>query len=196
MKQIEFKEKTNVLITDPCYVKDEIVGEDNTVSYNRVGDYEALINENTIYGDWSCFVYQGRLEGDERPGNWDEMYFKFWNEYNFSGKSSEEKKQFYEDWKKQKEQFMIENNVLGEFCADSGRVAVFNYDKLLKKYPCVKKFVDSHPWCATVVKDFAGTVEYYVRTEKDEEGKEHRSAHIIGTSTDGSNDFFTIQSGL
>lgn len=196
MKQVDFKESTNVLITDPCYVKDEIVGDDGKVSYNRVGDYEAAINENTIYGDWSCFVYQGKLEGDERPGNWDEMYFKFWNEYNFSGKSKEEKAAFYEDWKKQKEQFMKDNNVLGEFCADSGRVAVFNYDKLLKKYPCVQKFVDSHPWCAAVVTNFTGRVEYYVRTETDEEGKEHRSAHIIGTSTDGSNDFFTIQSGL
>ena len=50
-------------------------------------------------------------------------------------------------------------NVLGQFCADSGMVIVADYDQVKRYNPDVEKFVNTHPWCATVIKGFKGRVQ-------------------------------------
>ena len=78
------------------------------------------------------------------------------------------------NWKK--------NETLGEFCADSGNVGVFAYDNLNEEN---KEFIRTHDWCAAVIKDFDGVVEFFV--------DDNDNLHVIGT---GNKDFFTTQSGL
>jgi len=154
-----------IVITDPCYIE-----QTNCPMYR-----------DTIYGDWSCMVYPGNMDENKKHEEWDEQYFKFFNEYNFTGKTREEKdamlaehKKFREEWNK---------NILGEFCADSGQVGVFEWDKLNETE---QRWVLDHPWCAAVIKDFDGDVEFNVI------GK---SVHVIGNSQNHLNDFFTVQSG-
>ena len=161
--------KGTVIITDPCYVK---------------GTSWHLMKRNTIYGDWSCMVYPGTIEGNTKPLEWDKKYFEFFNEYNFSGKSKEEKKELCAKHNDFKKKWLEENGILGEFCADSGEVAV--YDSLDDKD---YEWCEKHPWCATIIKDFDGEVEIVERN--DEAG--HKTVHVIGT---GNKPFFSVQSGL
>lgn len=159
------KFKGTIVVTDPCYME----------------GVDCLMERGTIYGDWSCMVYPGDINENKKHEEWDEHYFKFFNEYNFTGKTREEKdvmlaehKKFREEWGK---------NILGEFCADAGKVGVFEWDKLGEKN---QKWVTDHPWCAAVIKDFDGDVEFELIDE---------SVHVIGTTENHTNDFFSTQSG-
>jgi hypothetical protein len=158
-----------LVITDPCYVK-------NTFSAR------AFINESTIYGDWSCMCYKGdKEEAKKKSEEWDEIYFNFFKTYNFTGLDDSEKKDLWEKFSAKKKEF-IEANCYGEFCADSGRVAVYDYDELDEKD---QKWIKEHDWCACVIPDYTGEFHYAVEGEGD-----NRSAHIVG---DG---FYTTQSGF
>jgi len=158
-----------LVITDPCYVK-------NTSSAR------AFINESTIYGDWSCMCYKGgKEEAKKKSEEWDEIYFNFFKTYNFTELDDSERKKLYDEFSAKKKAF-IEANCYGEFCADSGRVAVYDYDELDEKD---QKWIKEHDWCACVIPDYTGEFHYVVEGEGD-----NRSAHIVG---DG---FYTTQSGL
>ena len=153
-----------LVITDPCYMKGN----------------GSLMQRNTIYGDWSCMVYPGKLGENEKYKEWDEKYFQFFNEYNFSGKNDEEKKsllnefnEFKDNWKK--------DNILGEFTADAGLVGVFDWDELSEEN---KTWAVEHPWCAAIIKQWTGNVEFEVNDE---------TVHVVGT---GEKPFFTVQSGF
>ena len=162
--KIEVK-NTNLLITDPCYIR---------------GHTKKYLDESTIYGDWSCMCYRsGNVEEVTKKANeWSKYYFDFFHKYNFETISKDEKQKIWEDFKSKKDEF-IEENCFGEFCADSGQVAVFDYNTLTEKD---KEWVNSHPWCACVVPNYSGTFEYVL----DENG----NAHIVGDT------FYTMQSGL
>ena len=162
-----------IVITDPCYMK---------------GCYShALMRRNTIYGDWSCMVYPGTMEENKKPEEWDEFYFKFWNDYNFGGHSDEEKKTLHEEFKKFREEW--NKNILGEFCADGGEVAVYDWDELGDEN---KQWVKEHPWCATVIEDFVGDVDFVITKDEDN----HQSVHVVGTGFKGCESFFSVQSGF
>ena len=157
---------TTLVITDPCYIKD-------------LGG-KRFLNENTIYGDWSCMCYKcSKDEAKDKIKEWNDFYSDFFHKYNFTGLEEDEKKALYEEYKTKKEDF-IKNNCYGEFCADSGRVAVYDYNTLSEKD---KMWIEEHPWCACIIPNYSGEIDYVVDGDK-------RSAHIIG---DG---FYTTQSGF
>lgn len=159
---------TTLVITDPCYIEGTCGRQ--------------YISESTIYGDWSCMCYKcSKEEAKKKKVEWDEFYFDFFRKYNFNGLSEEEKKEMYEEFKNKKEKFLREN-CYGEFCADSGQVAVYDYKTLDDRD---KLFVKEHPWCACVIPHYSGEFDYVVENEGDE-----RTAHIVG---DG---FYTTQSGF
>lgn len=154
-----------IVITDPCYIKEST----------------SPMSRDTIYGDWSCMVYPGNMKENKKYEEWDEYYTNFFHEYNFTKKSDDEKKALSEDFRKFKEEW--KKNILGEFCADSGQVAIFEWDKLNSDE---QRWVLDHPWCATIIKDFFGDVEFNVIDD---------SLYVIGTSQNHTNDFFSTQSG-
>ena len=124
-------------------------------------------------------VYPGKLEECNLPKDWDEKYFDFFHKYNFSGLNDAEKRNLYETFAEFKETW--KNNILGEFCADSGMVGLYDYDSLSDMD---KEFVKKHEHCAALIEDFDGDVSI-----EDIEGY----IHVIGT---GNKDFFSTQSGL
>ena len=159
-----------LVITDPCYIKKSLFS---------VTKY---IDERTIYGDWSCMCYKGdKEEAKKKSKEWDKFYFDFFHKYNFSGLNEEEKKKLREDFKNKKKEF-IDKNCYGEFCADSGRVAVYDYNTLSEED---QKWVNEQPWCACIIPDYTGEFHYVIEGEGD-----NRSAHIVGDT------FYTTQSGL
>lgn len=162
--------KGTIVITDPCYVDEK----------NRI---ENCINESTIYGDWSCFTYIGTIEQcQDEIAAWISLYLDFYQKYNFSGLSEEVKSNLLSTYKADKRAH-LESNCYGEFCADSGRVGVYLMEDIVKCYPEKKEWIKQHPWCATVIEDFDGEVEYVV-----DDG-----AHIVGK---GNKPFWTSQSGF
>ncbi len=118
------------------------------------------ITESTIYGDWSCTTY-GITEDPYKVV--DHLAEAFEKGENYEVKCSK----------------------LGNFCADSGLVSVFNLDEVRKYNPDIDKWIPSHDWCVTTIPDFDGEANYYV--------DEQNSAHIVGI---GNINFFTDQTGL
>ena len=158
-----------LVITDPCYIK-------NSYSVTR------YINESTLYGDWSCMCYKGNKdEAKKKSKEWENFYLDFFDKYYFSGFNKEEKKKLYEDYKNKKKEF-IDINCYGEFCADSGQVAVYDYSTLSEED---QKWINKKPWCACIIPDYTGEFHYMVEKEG-----EYPSAHIIGDT------FYTAQSGF
>lgn len=156
-------ENMTLVITDPCYLRPK----------------QPLMSTSTIYGDWSCMVYSGKLEDNGLPKKWWEYYREFWAGYN-QHKTKEELEILRTKFKALKEEWS--KNILGEFCADSGQVAVFDYDTLSEKQ---REWLEEHSWCATIIKNFTGTIKFY------DSSKETR--HVIG---EGDKPFFSVQSGF
>lgn len=154
-----------IVITDPCYL-----------------EAPPLNQRNTIYGDWSCMVYLGDLESNTLCDEWNQYYFKFFRNYNDEGiyKTEENRKKMHEDFKAYKKKW-LENYCLGEFCADAGEVGIFKYDDLTDKD---KEFCKTHPWCACIIEDFDGDVDFLERD---------RVVYVVGK---GNKNFFSVQSGL
>lgn len=160
------KFKGNLVITDPCYIKGFGV--------------KPLLESSTLYGDWSCMVYDGTMEENDSFEEWSEKYLDFFNKYNFCNLSDEEKQNLRKEFSEFKEKW-IKEKIIGRFCADAGMVAVFDYDTLSDED---LEFVKTHYWCAAVIKDFDGDVS--IKTI-------NKNVHVIGT---GNKSFFSVQSGF
>ena len=87
--------------------------------------------------------------------------------------------------------FRTENDeVLGEFCADAGLVAVFLLDEVLAYNPDFDYHVE-RPWTTTLIKDFYGDIE--INTVEINEDDYDIEVRVIGT---GNINFYTTQTGL
>ena len=90
-------------------------------------------------------------------------------------------------------------NVIGEFCADTGLVAVMDWNECLQYNPEMELWVRSHDWCATVIKDFHGTVEMRAfdikGTFEDGESYTDTVLELFGVS-EGKVVFIAAQTGL
>ena len=185
------KFKGTVVITDPCYLDNGLeTTEDLWEKSNYGKDLSVFgcsqwISEDTIYGDWDCFTYIGtKQEVTEEIIEWNHSYMQFFRDYNDPKITPEERDILYNTFKTNKAKFLDENT-LGEFCADAGMVCVVYLDEVLKVNPNFQKWAEEHTWCATIIKDFDGEIHYEV--------DENIEAHIVGT---GSINFYTSQSGL
>lgn len=157
-----------IVITDPCYMKKT----------------SPLIKTSTIYGDWSCMVYPGKMDENKDPKEWDEKYFRYYANYNIA-ENKEKKEEIQKDWTWFKNRWK-EKRILGEFCADAGEVGVFDWNRLTDEE---KEWVRTHDWCAAVIKNVDGFIGF--KTITDDEG--NRSRHVVCI---GKTNFFTMQSGF
>lgn len=88
--------------------------------------------------------------------------------------------------------FRTENDeVLGEFCADAGLVAVFLLDEVLAYNPDFNYHIE-RPWTTTLIKDFDGEIEIDV-VEINEDDYYDDEVRVIGT---GNINFYTTQTGF
>lgn len=93
---------------------------------------------------------------------------------------------------------------LGEFCADTGKVAVMLLDEVLKYNPDFDYHINK-AWTAALIKDFDGEIDFEVVHEegvyeedtewgaKKGDKWENDSVRVIGK---GNINFFTLQTGL
>lgn len=180
--------KGTIVITDPCYLDDDINNSNLWENSNYGEDLFVFgcsqwICEDTLYGDWSCFTYKGIIkEVNKKIREWDRYYIKFFNKYNKT-ENPKDKETLLEEHKIKRSEF-IKENTLGEFCADTGMVCVVYLDEVLVVNPNFKKWAENHPWCATIIEDFDGEVNYIIDNDE---------AHIEGI---GNINFYTSQSGF
>lgn len=179
------KFKGDIIITDPCYIISESQLEDwKRCDYGdnmRVLGLTTYISESTIYGDWSCSTWstprKDVIAQLEEINTLCRKQYELVKQY---GRDSVQGK-IYDD---KIADATLNLKKIGNFCADSGMVAVFLLDEVLKYNPEFDYHTERE-WAATLIKDFDGEVDYYV----DNDG----NAHIIGV---GNTNFFTTQTGL
>lgn len=75
------------------------------------------------------------------------------------------------------------NEVIGQFCADAGMVAVFLLDEVLKYNPDFD-YHTKRPWTTTLIKDFDGEVDFEVVDDE---------VRVVGK---GNINFVGLQTGL
>lgn len=189
-------ENKTIIITDPCYIipknpnpfpfKKEIVESPNSEEMKK-----AYYDWEREHNDWEKCNYGSNMEAlgiihyicrDTIYGDWSCAT------YNTDTKEC-----------------------IGEFCADAGLVAVFILDEVRAYNPNIDKWIEDHPWGATVIENFTGDVDFEivhtegVYTKEDEHesnGKiyckagetwENDEVQVIGK---GNINFFTTQTGL
>lgn len=83
--------------------------------------------------------------------------------------------------------------IIGQFCADSGMVGVFDLEEVLRYNPDFVYYLDKHH-TTTLIKNFTGDVWFEVETHDSGLGKwKDLSVHVIGR---GNINFKTEQTGL
>lgn len=182
--------KGTIVITDPCYLDN---GDCNLDLWEASGYGEDLsvfgcsqwISEGTIYGDWSCTTYKGdkeKLSKFFKKAN--EIRKPLWRYFDSEEELTKVRDTVYEELNKLIESYGSLTE-LGQFCADAGMVCVVYLDEVLKINPGFKKWAEEHTWCATIIENFDGDVNYEVDEDMD--------SHIVGK---GNIDFYTTQTGL
>lgn len=130
----------DIVITDPCYfIPYDKWDESNFGTNLSIFGVSNYISTRTLYGDWSCTVYN--LDKD--------------------------------------------NDVIGEFCADAGLVAVISLQDIIEKINSdFLEWAEEHSWCVTIIRNFTGEVDTEIVDDE---------LHIFGR---GNINFITVQTGL
>ena len=191
-KKVHYENKT-IIITDPCYCMD-IEEEGITKDYSK---YPPMANYDFIKeGEKGLNLSRILKHYEERK-----RYLKDIEDFHYNP-SGEEKtfestnyinnSTLYGDWSctVYKEE---DNEVLGEFCADSGRVGVFDLQEILEYNSGFEKWASEHPWCVAIIKDFSGDVWMEIEEVSLGDGSIDYSVHVVGK---GSVNFKSFQTGL
>lgn len=184
---MEVEDKT-IIITDPCYiVKDDKDWDKSDWGYemSALGLTNSIVTD-TKYGDWSCKTLKGSDIEDVR-NIWNSKYFDFWNKYNFSELTDEEKSKLLDEFNQFSKEY-DKKYCLGNFCADAGLVGVFILDEVLTYNPNFNYHIDK-PWTTTVIQNFTGTIKFNEVKISETEFE----VRVIGR---GNIDFTTTQTGF
>lgn len=143
-------EKKNLIITDPCYLDNVMIGviskvpqdywshicsdysDDCSSKMERYG-FTNNICCGTMYGDWSCTVYQTEVNPIDAL------------------KTVEDLNVFLKDSQESRKE-------IGSFCADAGMVCVVDADELRKFNPAFFEWALFHKHCVTSIFNFTGTI--------------------------------------
>lgn len=178
------KFKGDIIITDPCYII-----KDNSDDWDKCGwgenmgilGFTTYISEYTLCGDWSCSTWSTpRKDVEAQLEELNTLGRARWELMKQYGEDSVQAK-IYDD---KIADASLNIKKIGHFCADTGMVAVFLLDEVLKYNPGFDYHINRE-WTTTLIKDFDGEVNYYVDSEDD--------ARIIGV---GNINFFTSQVGI
>lgn len=93
---------------------------------------------------------------------------------------------------------------IGEFCADSGLVSVFLLEKVRAYNSNIDNWIEEHPWCVTIIKDFDGIINFihmhmegvYDSTTKYWKKGDPCSDDILIVEGEGNMNFTTRQTSL
>lgn len=209
---MKVKNKT-IIITDPCYILNK--HEDKKPKWE---DYPELANMSpgTKFSDYTP---EQTIAYKKYSKAYDEFCAKYddWRKCSYGENMGALgitnyicRDTIYGDWSCSTYNTDTKERI-GGFCADAGLVAVFELDEVRAYNPDIDKWIENHPWCVTVIKNFTGDINFEVvhlsgvYTKDDEfesngkiyckEGEtwEEDEVRVIGV---GNINFFTTQTGL
>jgi len=158
------KFKGDIIITDPCYISNNDRWWNNGYfdiftgkGLDKFG-FTNYLYSPTEYGDWSCLTLLDILESKNVFVEMKDCYFKFFKQYNNHHLTMDQKKEIYKEYIKEREELNKNPLILGRFCADSGLVAVFLLNEVLKFNSEFKDHIDA-PQACTWIKDFDGEID-------------------------------------
>lgn len=184
--KVIYLENKTILITDPCYcIKEKdtwnIPGRPNTKDYNIITDRKNLILSEIITN------HKERRRYDADMKEWEDLHCKEIPDISLINNST-----LYGDWS-----CTVYNPItkqeLGQFCADSGSVAIFDYEEVLKQNPEFDKWINEHPRCATKIENFTGHVWMEIKKYVCDDGELDYQVHVVGK---GNIDFISFQTGF
>ena len=185
----------DIIITDPCYIVKKL---DETTrpkweDFMRMNDYSGMTKEElekSGFDEDYARLSTAQQEWDEKhPNDWDACGCGY-NMDKLGLKTWMVRDTIYGDWSCTV--FHTDTNEeLGKFCADTGKVGVFQLDEVLKYNPDFNYHVE-RPWTTALIKDFKGTVQFTVEeicgTHKRDIGKTIKAGdpwvehvvHVVG----------------
>lgn len=192
----------DIIITDPCYIikhRDEST-KPKWHEFMKLDSYQGMsrkqMEEAGYFEDYAKMQEAQDKWDEENPDDWDvcecgyemgELGLKTWMS----------RDTLYGDWGCHT--FNADTKeVLGEFCADSGMVGVFDLNEVLEYNPDFDDHIKK-PWTTTLIKDFKGTVQFVVEENKRSRG-ENFNVRVIGRGVNKKTgeplNFITSQTGL
>ena len=192
----------DIIITDPCYIikhRDRST-EPKWEDYMRLLDYRGMtkkqMEEAGYYEDYAKLQEAQRKWDEENPDDWDicECGYEMGN---LGLKTWMSRDTLYGDWGCHA--FNADTKeVLGEFCADSGMVGVFDLNEVLVYNPEYDDHVEK-PWTTTLIKAFKGAVQFVVEENQSRYGDSY-SVRVVGRGVNKATgepiNFITSQTGL
>lgn len=164
----EFKAKINLLLS---LMEEAKVGRPYINVYNSVLDSEPMHFSGDILVTDPCYIVKRELENSVDDWGFCDYGYQL-NKLGINHFMTRDT--IYGDWGCT---IYDENNhEIGKFCADAGLVTVCDYNEVLAYNPDFDEWRKSHEWCATVIKDFEGTVQFLVYEEKD---SNHNDFYVV-----------------
>ena len=168
MRTVHFE--GDIIITDPCYIRSR-EGEKYRPKYNNYYRFRTAKEYPDYDGKHSKMFENDSNEYNKAYKEWEEQYPDLCDLTN--GYSDFSKLDFsevlcrdtlYGDWSCHTYNSDTKE-ILGKFCADSGMVAVFLLDEVLKYNPNFDYHI-TKPWTTTLIKDFKGDVHFEIIDEE------------------------------
>lgn len=156
-----------IIITDPGYITKEshrMPDKKDFYTYEKAEDYPDYDPETKKSEKFSEDSKRYFAEWDRRREEWPDD----WETCDFGShmerlglKTFISRRTLYGDWSCTTFNLDDKEKMFGEFCADSGQVAVFLLDEVLKYNPDFDYHTE-RLWTTTTIKDFKGTVQLIV----------------------------------
>lgn len=211
-------ENEDIIITDPCYIFKHMSYEEENEISNKV---RQEIGKEKMFEDFSLAAkleldtknlthkqllgeYNALCEYKEYKKEYDKKFDECLSKYRNSCHDLTklgftdyiENNTYYGDWscttfETDENGEVIENNALGQFCADSGMVAVLKLSEVLKHNPDFNYHIEK-PWTTTLIKNFTGDV-WLKKTIVKGEMYTFVVLNVIGK---GTTNFITKQTGM
>lgn len=154
----------DIIITDPCYVVKDLdeSSRPKWEDFMKLDDYSGMTQkelEEAGFDDDYARLCDAQQEWDDKhPKDWDTCDCGY-DMGKLGLKTWMTRDTIYGDWSCTV--VTDTNEELGEFCADTGKVSVFQLDEVLKYNPDFNYHIEK-PWTTALIKDFKGTVQFTV----------------------------------
>lgn len=164
-EKIEFD--GTIIITDPGYIVKESHRQPDRkdfYAYEKMEDYPdydpAENRSEMCIADSKRYFAEWDRRKEEWPDDWEICDYGSHME-RLGLKTFISRRTLYGDWSCTTFNLDAKEKEFGDFCADSGQVAVFLLDEVLKYNPDFDYHIE-RPWTTTTIKDFKGTVQLFV----------------------------------
>lgn len=161
-------EKSNVIITDPCYVSKTSDWDSKKFDYESLSidpslGFSEYLWKETGFGDgvWKVSEIKGGIvSGNDLEKFIEDIETAYYDFFKCSNIQNQIRL----------EELIGKRETIGRYCVDSGTFGVFLFDEVLSYHPDFLVEYGSH--CYTIIEDFIGDISVYEDSRK--------QIHVVG----------------